>query len=83
VSGGAPSQLTKLTRLHVSYVRDSRASQFQHLGFPTALQDLSIKSSNLDAERLAGIPCTGVQQHPLGLAAGSRELGTADSTSAA
>jgi hypothetical protein len=56
VPGGFPSQLVKLTHLHVSYCKFASDDQFQHLSSLTALQELSVDSCRMtNVTELSGI----------------------------
>lgn len=52
--GGLPSQLGKLTHLHISYVCECAAEQLQHLSCFTALRQLSL-DSNVTAGHLTAL----------------------------
>jgi hypothetical protein len=47
---GCPSTLTALTHLHITNISGSRDWQFQHLSSLTALQDLSVQSTDIDSD---------------------------------
>jgi hypothetical protein len=56
VPGGFPSQLVKLTQLHVSYCKFASDDQFQHVSSLTALQELSVDSCRMtNVGELSGI----------------------------
>jgi hypothetical protein len=65
--GGLPSQLTKLTRLHVMYSRVdscSLAEQLQHLSSLTALRDLTVGCNDYRAA-VSSDDLSGLQRLPL------------------
>lgn len=55
VSGGLPSQLVKLTCLHMGYRRIAAAEQFQHLSSLTALQVLDLKWFDQNDQQAANL----------------------------